>query len=56
MVKLNNKKITSIIGDNMTQSDINGILVFAVIIGGFIVVTIMMQLIGKKFAWHEELE
>ena len=40
----------------MDYGSISGYVIFAVIIGGFIAVTIMMQLIGRKFAWHQELE
>ncbi len=34
----------------------NTILIAAVIFGGFIVVTIMMQLLGKTFSWRAELD
>ncbi len=40
----------------MDYGSISGIVIFAVIIIGFIAVTLMMQGIGRKFAWHEELE
>jgi hypothetical protein len=36
--------------------DYNTILVIVVIFGGFAVVTIMMQLLGKTFSWHAELD
>lgn len=31
-------------------------VILAVIIGGFIVITIMMEIIGKNFSWHKELD
>jgi hypothetical protein len=31
-------------------------VIFGSIIGGFIVVSILMQIIGKNFTWHQELE
>ncbi|MGO9387859.1 MAG: hypothetical protein ACLPWD_07420 [Methanobacterium sp.] len=31
-------------------------VIFIVIISGFIVVTIMMEILGKNFSWHEELD
>ena len=34
----------------------NGTLILTVIVVGFILVTIMMQLVGKKFTWHKELD
>ncbi len=34
----------------------DGILILAVIIAGFIIITIMMQVIGKDFSWHKELD
>ncbi len=40
----------------MDYGSISGYVIFAIIILGFIAVTLMMQVIGKKFAWHEELE
>lgn len=30
--------------------------VLGTIIAGFIVISILMQIIGRNFAWHEELE
>jgi hypothetical protein len=33
-----------------------GDVIFAVIIGGFIVITIMMEIMGKNFSWHKELD
>ncbi len=40
----------------MDFGTISWYVIFAVIILGFVAVTLMMQVIGKKFAWHEELE
>ena len=40
----------------MTSGDISALTIFAIFIGGFIVVSIMMQIIGRNFAWHQELE
>ena len=31
-------------------------VIFAVIIMGFIVITIIMQFLGKDFSWHKELD
>lgn len=33
-----------------------GIEVFVVIIAGFILVTLMMQAVGRGFTWHKELD
>ena len=40
----------------MDYGSISPYVIFATIIAGFIVVTVMMQLVGKNFAWHQELE
>jgi hypothetical protein len=40
----------------MDFGSISAYVILGVIIGGFVLVTIMMQLVGKGFAWHEELE
>jgi len=40
----------------MDYGSISAYVIFAVIIGGFIVMTILMEIVGKDFAWHEELE
>ncbi len=42
--------------DGATSGDFNALLILAVLLGGFIVVTIMMELVGKNFHWHEELD
>lgn len=33
-----------------------GPLIFVVIIVGFILVTLMMQVLGRNFTWHKELD
>lgn len=40
----------------MDFGSISAYVIIGVIFGGFIVVTIMMQVVGKNFAWHQELE
>lgn len=36
--------------------DNSSIIILAVIFGGFIAVTAMVQLLGKNFSWHAELD
>jgi hypothetical protein len=33
-----------------------GTLILAIIIIGFILVTVMMQALGRNFSWHKELD
>lgn len=40
----------------MDYGSLSPYLIFAVIIGGFIVVTILMEFVGRKFSWHKELD
>ena len=40
----------------MDYGSISAYVILGVIIGGFIVMTILMEILGKNFAWHEELE
>jgi hypothetical protein len=40
----------------MDFGSLSAYVILAVIIGGFIVMTILMEIVGKDFAWHEELE
>lgn len=40
----------------MDYGSLSGYVIFGVIIAGFIVMTILMQIVGKDFAWHKELE
>jgi hypothetical protein len=42
--------------DGASSGNLNGILIFVILIIGFIAVTLMMQLVGKNFHWHEELD
>jgi len=31
-------------------------VILACILGGFVVVSVIMQIVGRNFAWHQELE
>ena len=40
----------------MDYGSISPYVIFAVIIVGFIVMTILMEVVGKDFTWHKELD
>ncbi|HTX60941.1 MAG TPA: hypothetical protein VMC48_01410 [Methanobacterium sp.] len=40
----------------MDYGSISGYVILAVILGGFVVMTILMEFVGKKFTWHKELD
>jgi hypothetical protein len=40
----------------MDYGSLSPYVIFGIIIGGFIVMTLLMEFLGRDFSWHKELD